>query len=125
MSALAARFQGGRTAFMDEIIILYTTWPDVDTAERAARAVVEEALAACANIVGSGMSIYRWEGKVERAPETFMILKTTAKAVPALRDRLAKLHPYEIPGMVALVADANASHAPFLSWIASESCTAS
>lgn len=110
---------------MDEILLLYTTWPDADTAERAARAVVEERLAACANIVGSGVSIYRWEGAVERAPETFMILKTTAKAAPALRDRLADLHPYAIPGMVAIVADANASHAPFLSWIASESCTAS
>jgi hypothetical protein len=53
MSAPVARFQGEGTAFMDEILLLYTTWPDADTAERAARAVVEERLAACANIVGS------------------------------------------------------------------------
>jgi periplasmic divalent cation tolerance protein len=110
---------------MDEIILLYTTWPNADTAERAARTVVEERLAACANIVGSGASIYRWEGKVELAREAFMILKTTAKAAPALRDRVAELHPYETPGMVALVADANASDADFVAWIASESCAAS
>jgi len=110
---------------MDDILLLYTTWPDPETAERVGRTVVEERLAACANILGSGVSIYRWDGAVERAGETFMILKTTAKAAPALRDRIAALHPYEIPGMVALVADANASYTPFLSWIASESCAAS
>ncbi|MGE5502288.1 MAG: divalent-cation tolerance protein CutA [Ignavibacteriales bacterium] len=110
---------------MDDILLLYTTWPDADTAERVGRTVVEEGLAACANILGSGVSIYRWKGAVERAPETFMILKTTGKAAPALRDRLVLLHPYDTPGMVALVVEPGASHAPFLSWIASETGSAS
>ena len=49
---------------MDDMLLLYTTWPDTDTAERAARTVVEEGLAACANMLAAGVSIYRWQGTV-------------------------------------------------------------
>lgn len=110
---------------MDDILLLYTTWPDADTAERVARTVVEEGLAARANVLGPGVLIYRWKGDVERQAETFMILKTTAGAAPALRDRIIALHPYDMLGMVALAVERGASHAPFLSWIASETGSAS
>jgi periplasmic divalent cation tolerance protein len=109
---------------MDQIVLLYTTWPDADTAERAARAAVDEGLAACANLLGAGVSIYRWQGAVERAAETVMILKTTAALAPALRDRIVGLHPYDLPAVVALPAAAGASSAAFLSWVAAETGSA-
>ncbi len=103
---------------MDQITLLYTTWPDADTAEKAARAVVAEGLAACANLLGGGVSIYRWQGTVERAPEAVMILKTGTAAVPALRDRIAELHPYGLPAIVALPVSPEGSSADFLAWVA-------
>ena len=105
---------------MDEMVILYTTWPDADTAERAAREVVEAGLAACANILPPATSIYRWKGKVERAGEVVMILKTGTARAPELRDRLAELHPYEIPAIVAIPILTPASWSPFLLWIEDE-----
>lgn len=102
---------------MDDILILYTTWPEAETAERAARAVVEEGLAACANILGAGVSIYRWEGRLERAAETVMILKTSRANAPALRDRIIELHPYDVPAVVALPIEREASSRRFVEWV--------
>jgi len=109
---------------MDQITLLYTTWPDADTAEKAARAVVEEGLAACANLLGPGVSIYRWQGTVELAPECVLILKTSMSAAPALRERIAELHPYDLPAIVALPAVSDGSSTAFLSWVAAETAHA-
>lgn len=106
---------------MDDIVLLYTTWPDADTAERAANTVVEEGLAACANILGAGLSIYRWEGRLERAAEVVMILKTARERAPALRDRILQLHPYDTPAVVALPVAAEASSTSFVEWVCRES----
>lgn len=105
---------------MGDILLLYTTWPDPETAERAARVAVEEGLAACANILGSGVSIYRWEGRLERAAETVMILKTTRSNAPALRDRIDALHPYDTPAILSLPVDSTASSRPFVEWVCGE-----
>ena len=102
---------------MDEMVILYTTWPDADTAERAAQEVVGAGLAACANILSPMTSVYRWKGKVERASEAVMILKTSTARAAGLRDRLAGLHPYETPAIVAIAILTPASWLPFLLWI--------
>ena len=105
---------------MDDMLLLYTTWPDADTAEQAARTVVEEGLAACANLLGAGVSIYRWHGKVERASETVMILKTGRLAAPALRDRIVQLHPYDTPAVLALPVETTASSDTFVRWVCGE-----
>ena len=105
---------------MDDMLLLYTTWPDTETAERAARTVVEEGLAACANMLAAGVSIYRWQGKVERAPETVMILKTSRERAPALRRRILQLHPYDTPAVLALPVDAAASSEAFVRWVCGE-----
>jgi periplasmic divalent cation tolerance protein len=110
---------------MDQMLLFYTTWPDAEMAERAARAVVDERLAACANILGRGVSIYRWRGAVERADETVMILKTSGGAAHRLRDRLAQLHPYDVPAIVALPVLSDLSSADFLSWVGEETGCAS
>src|SRR5579864_2906760 len=72
-------------------------------ARRIARAVVTKRLAACANIVLSPMeSIYRWKGKVEKAHEFLMVLKTSSKHLPALEREVKRLHSYDVPEFIAL-----------------------
>ena len=95
---------------------LYSTWPDKESAARCARMLVEERLAACANILGGMTAIYRWENKVETADEVVMILKTTKSAAPAAIARLSELHPYETPVIAHLPVEAD-SAAHFLRWL--------
>ena len=105
---------------MNDVILLYTTWPNSEIAAAAGRSVVEEGLAACANLLGAGVSIYRWHGKVERASETVMILKTGRLAAPALRDRILELHPYDTPAVLALPVETTASSDAFVGWVCGE-----
>ncbi len=101
-------------------MILYTTWPDAETAQAAGAEAVAERLAACANISAPMRSIYRWEGAIEQATEVAMTLKTTALSAPALRDLLFSRHPYDLPCIVAVDIDANASSAAYLDWVAGQ-----
>ncbi|HEX8233035.1 MAG TPA: divalent-cation tolerance protein CutA [Caulobacteraceae bacterium] len=105
---------------MPHIMLLYTTWPDAESAEAAGAEAVAERLAACANILQPMQSIYRWQGAVERTGEIPMLLKTTAEAAARLREFLAARHPYETPCILALPVDPAASHQPFASWIAEQ-----
>ena len=82
--------------------IVLTTCPDAASAERIARALVEEGLAACVNILPPMRSIYRWKGKIEDASEQLLIIKSTVARFPAIRDRLRALHPYELPEIIAV-----------------------
>jgi len=98
--------------------VALSTAPDADTAARIARALVEERLAACVNLVPAVRSIYRWRGRIEDAAEVLLVIKTRAERVEALAARLRALHPYELPELVALpVAD---GLAPYLDWVAAE-----
>jgi len=105
---------------MPEIVLLYTTWPDAEAAERAGAEAVAERLAACANIGQPVQSIYRWQGAVERSGEIPMLLKTTVEAVRALRDFIAAAHPHDTPCILALPVDPAASHEPYLLWAAGQ-----
>jgi periplasmic divalent cation tolerance protein len=105
---------------MASVILLYTTWPDQEKARAAARAAVEARLAACANILAPMQSLYRWEGEIECAGETPMLLKTTAEAAPALRSLILELHPYELPCVLALPANVEFSDPDYVAWIARE-----
>jgi periplasmic divalent cation tolerance protein len=96
------------------IVVLCTVGKPED-AERIGRLVVERGLAACANILPGVMSIYRWQGAVETAPESLLLLKTTADRFEALREAIVSLHPYEVPEVVAL--NVAAGHAPYLAWL--------
>lgn len=101
----------------DALVVLVTT-PTPERAAEIARAVVEERLAACGNVVPGLRSIYRWEGKLEDEPEALLVLKTTRDRFEALRDRVVALHPYQVPEVVALPVEAGS--APYLAWIAAE-----
>ncbi|MGH7483290.1 MAG: divalent-cation tolerance protein CutA [Longimicrobiales bacterium] len=85
-----------------DVRLCFTTAPDTEVAERLVRALVDDRLVACGNILPACRSIYRWEGRVETAMEAVVILKTTAAAVPALVGRVRELHPYDVPEVLAL-----------------------
>jgi periplasmic divalent cation tolerance protein len=108
---------------MGETVLIYTTWPDAETAARVGAEAVTERLAACANILAPMQSIYRWEGVVEQAVEVPMLLKTGVEASGRLRDFLVERHPYNLPAIVALPVLAAGSNPAFLKWIAMESGT--
>jgi len=99
-------------------LVLLTTFPDEDTAARVARALVDERLCACVNLLPGVRSIYRWKGAVTDEREVLAIAKTTAARLPALERRLAELHPYEVPELVALAAAH--VHPPYLAWLLAE-----
>lgn len=98
--------------------VLLATAPDADVAARIARALVEERLAACANLVANVRSIYRWQGRVEDESEVMLILKTRTERVAALAERLRALHPYEVPELLVLSVESGL--APYLDWVRAE-----
>jgi len=83
------------------LLQVQTTFASPEDAERVARALVEERLAACCQIVPGLTSIYLWEGMLRHEPEVLLLAKTTEARWPELRDRLAELHPYDTPEVIA------------------------
>jgi periplasmic divalent cation tolerance protein len=102
------------------VVILYTTWPDEAAALACAQALIDQRLAACANILPAGRSVYRWEGAVHADPETIMIVKTTATEAEAARRVITAMHTYETPCVIALNVASEHSEQPFLEWIRAE-----
>jgi periplasmic divalent cation tolerance protein len=99
-------------------LVVLVTCPTAERAAELARALVEERLAACGNVVPGLRSIYRWEGEVQEDAEALLVLKTTRQRFEALRDRVLALHPYQVPEVIALPVEAGS--APYLAWIAAE-----
>jgi periplasmic divalent cation tolerance protein len=87
------------------IVSVYAVFGNAEEAERIGRAVVEERLAACINIIGNVRSIYRWDGEVQSADEVAAIFKTSAATANALIARIAALHSYEVPCIVTWPID--------------------
>jgi periplasmic divalent cation tolerance protein len=100
-------------------VVVVTSVADRETAERIAETLVTERLAACAQVLGPQASIYRWNGKVERATEWRLEVKTASARLTALERRLLELHPYDVPECVALPI-IHGSDA-YLRWLAEES----
>jgi periplasmic divalent cation tolerance protein len=96
-------------------VVALSTAPSEEKAAELARALVEERLAACVNIVPRVRSIYRWNGELCDDAEVLCVIKTRKDRVEALRLRLPALHPYEVPELVVL--EIAAGHAPYLAWI--------
>jgi periplasmic divalent cation tolerance protein len=95
--------------------IVLTTAATHDEAARLAGALVEERLAACATLIPTVESIYRWEGQVESATETVLLLKTAPDQLAALEARLKELHSYQVPEFLVLNIESG-SHA-YLDWL--------
>jgi periplasmic divalent cation tolerance protein len=96
-------------------VIVLTTLPIDADAETLARALIEERLAACVNILAPMQSIYRWEGAIEQAEERQLIMKTAVDRVEELKKRVIALHPYEIPEL--LVIPVAGGGEDYLGWI--------
>jgi periplasmic divalent cation tolerance protein len=79
------------------VISVYAIFANADEAERIGRAVIDEGLAACINILAPVRSIYRWRGAIESSEEVAAILKTSDAKADALITRIAALHSYEVP----------------------------
>jgi periplasmic divalent cation tolerance protein len=96
--------------------IVLVTCPSVGLARKIARAVAEQRLAACVNTVLSPVeSVYRWKGKVERAREYLLVMKTTAKRLGELEREVKRLHSYEVPEFIALPISEGSKK--YLSWM--------
>jgi periplasmic divalent cation tolerance protein len=100
------------------VVAVLTTAPSAEVADQIGTALVEERLAACANLVHGVSSIFRWNGEVHREAETLVVLKTTASRLGDLRRRLLELHPYELPEVITL--DIRDGHPPYLDWVRAE-----
>jgi periplasmic divalent cation tolerance protein len=90
---------------MERAVFVYTTFPSVVEAEKAGHALVEARLAACVNILPGMISVYRWQGAVERAEEAAMIVKTRASLADAVRASVKATHPYDTPAIAVLTVE--------------------
>ena len=100
------------------IVTVYATFGSDEEARRLARVLVEERLAACANVLAPCHSIYRWQGKVEEAEEVPVLFKTAAAGARRLIARIGALHSYDVPAAVAWpIAAALPAYAE---WVADE-----
>lgn len=95
------------------VLVVTTTVADAGSAERLARALVEQRLAACAQI-DAITSVYRWDGTLRHEPEQRLTLKTTPERWPALRQWIGAGHPYALPQLVALTAEASTAYADWV-----------
>lgn len=98
-------------------IVAMMTAPGLGEARAIASALVGEGLAACCNIVQGVESIYRWEGRVESAHEVLVVIKTTTERQEAVAERIAELHPYDVPEFLAIPVVGGAR--AYLEWLES------
>jgi periplasmic divalent cation tolerance protein len=98
-----------------------TTIDSAAAADRIGRQLVERRLAACFQVIGPIRSTYRWRGGIEQAEEWLCLAKTTADRYDELAGELARLHPYDIPEIVA--TPIVAGFGGYLDWIAAETAS--
>ena len=79
------------------VVSVYAVFANAEEAERIGRAMVEQRLAACINILGPVRSIYRWRGAIETSDEVAAIFKTSHAQADALITRIAAMHSYDVP----------------------------
>lgn len=96
-------------------ILVISTCPGSISAKKIARDLVSEKLAACVNIVPGVQSFFSWVGKVDSANEHMLIIKTTLDRYEALEKRIKKIHPYELPEIIAVPIETG--FAGYLEWI--------
>ena len=100
---------------MDTLLVI-TNLPDAESARALATKLVEQRLAACANILSPCLSIYRWEGRLEEAEEVPLLIKTSAPRYAALEEATRAYHPYELPEIVAVRIEKGLPD--YLAWVA-------
>jgi periplasmic divalent cation tolerance protein len=87
---------------MERAVFVYTTYPAIVEAEAAGRTLVERRLCACVNILPGMVSLYWWQGKIDRGDEVVMIIKTRASLAEAVRAAVRQMHSYTTPAILVL-----------------------
>jgi len=103
---------------MTAAVAVLSTAGSRDEAERLAATLVGERLAACVNVIAPIVSIYRWQGAVERGDEALLVIKTRRRLVPALIARLQALHSYDVPEAIVLPIESGSRS--YLDWLIAE-----
>ena len=86
----------------EEVNVVYVTASGEEEAKRIARALLEDKLAACINIIPKITSVYEWEGKVEEDTEVLMMIKSPVKLLPQLTETVQRVHSYDVPEVIAV-----------------------
>ena len=102
----------------DNALLVLTNCPDATVAERIARTLVEQRLAACVNQLAAAQSVYRWQGAVERATEIPLLIKTTGARYVEVEQTVRALHPYSVPEIIAVPIVRGL--ASYLRWLATK-----
>lgn len=103
----------------DKPVLIYSTFPTKEVAEEVGHALIEERLAACVNIMPAMTAIYRWEGKIERASEAVMIIKTKRSRADAAMIAVKERHSYSNPALMVVPIESGSDQ--YLSWLVEES----
>jgi periplasmic divalent cation tolerance protein len=110
-------FGGGRMN-TDRAVFVYTTYPSIVEAEEAGRALVEQRLCACVNILPGMVSYYWWQGAVERGEEAVMIVKTRAELSERVATAIKGMHSYAVPAIIVIPLES--VDQPYLEWLMAE-----
>ena len=103
----------------EKILLALSTFPDAEIARRISNQLVSERFAACANILPSVESIYRWKEKIESGNETLVLFKLSEDRQSAFQDKLRSLHPYDVPEIIFVPIASGLTD--YLQWV-SENC---
>lgn len=103
---------------MDTVLLVMTNMPDAASASRLAQSLVEARLAACVNILPGMQSVYRWQGAIEQAQETVMLIKTVQGRYVELEEAIRQAHPYDVPEIIAVPPVA--VWPPYAAWVGQE-----
>ena len=103
----------------NEVLLVLTNVPAREVADNIARTLIEEKLAACVNILSACTSVYRWQGAIESAEEIPLWIKTTGAQYACVQALIRRLHPYELPEIIAVPIERG--FPAYLDWIAAES----
>lgn len=100
---------------MSQALLVFTTFPDINTAQRLAEAMVQANLAACVNIMPAGQSTYMWEGNLCKETEHLAVIKTMEDRYLQLEHFIQEQHPYELPEIISTLI--NSGSKKYLDWL--------
>jgi periplasmic divalent cation tolerance protein len=106
---------------MEPLLLVMSNLPDRESALELARGLVEARLAACVNVLAECTSVYRWKGKTETAGEVPVLIKTRESLFPRVEEAIRRVHPYELPEVVAVPVTAGL--AAYLEWVEQETAS--
>ncbi len=103
---------------MTPVRIVFCTIDSVDAARKLARRLVQDRLAACVNIIENVTSVYKWEDRIEEDAELLLVIKTQDSRLQDLMDRIAELHPYDVPEILCWPVQKGSK--AYLDWVVAE-----